>query len=404
MHVNSPVPRLLVVDDEKDIGEFVGFVTSNVGYDVTCITNLHDFIEAYSDEFRVIILDLTMPGIDGVELIRYLASVDSKAGIILMSGFDVSVLHSAKELADGRGLYILGTLEKPISIDKLEAMLNRLDDVDKTCIKSKKTCNSITFDELKWAIHNHELVTYYQPKIDMSSRFLVSIEALVRWEHPLKGLIMPDDFIALAEETGLIKDLTYQVLAQALAVCGELKSKGIIIQVAVNIAAKTLTDLDFPEQLQKKLIEHKLDPSQLIIELTEITISDDFSHTLDILTRIRMKGIHLSIDDFGTGYSSIQMLHRGPFDELKIDRSFVSNIEIDKGAKIITEASIGLSKKLNMKVVAEGVESQELWDLLYEMGCDEAQGYFISPAIPAEEIPHWLLHWENEQLKQLACA
>ncbi|MES0328363.1 MAG: EAL domain-containing protein, partial [Gammaproteobacteria bacterium] len=281
MHNITQDPRLLVVDDEKDIGEFVGFVASNAGYSVTCISNPHDFIEAYSDELRVIIMDLTMPGIDGVELIRYLASVDSKAGIILMSGFDVSVLHSAKELADSRGLYILGALEKPISIDNLETILHRLDDVDKTCIKSKKTCNSVTVDELKWAIHNHELVTYYQPKIDMSSRFLVSFEALVRWKHPLKGLIMPDDFIALAEETGLIKDLTYQVLTQALTVCGELKSKGIIVQVAVNVSAKILTDLEFPEQLQKKLIEHKLDPSQLIIEITESKISDDFAHALD---------------------------------------------------------------------------------------------------------------------------
>lgn len=404
MYSNTPVPRLLVVDDEKDIGDFVGFVGSNAGYSVTCISDSHDFIDAYSDDFHVIIMDLTMPGIDGIELIRYLASIDSKAGIILMSGFDASVLHSAKELADSRGLYILGALEKPVSIDRLETVLNRLGNIEKTYSESKTISNSITADELSRAIQNHEFVTYYQPKVDMFSHFLVSIEALVRWQHPQKGLIMPDDFIALAEETGLINDLTRQVMSQALIDCGDLKSMGIIVKVAVNISAKTLTDLEFPEQLQEELIKHKLDPSQLIIEVTESAISDDLSHALDILTRIRMKGINLSIDDFGTGYSSIQMLHRGPFNELKVDRSFVSNIEIDKDAKIITEASIGLSKKLNMKVVAEGVESQELWDSLFEMGCDEAQGYFISPAIPVAEIPHWLLHWQHEQLKQLSCA
>ena len=191
---------------------------------------------------------------------------------------------------------------------------------------------------------------------------------------------------------------------QALADCSDLKSKGIIVKVAVNISAKSLTDLEFPDHLQEKLIKYKLDATQLIIEVTESALSDDLSHSLDILTRIRMKGIHLSIDDFGTGYSSIQMLHRGPFDELKVDRSFVSNIEVDQDAKIIAEASIDLSKKLKIKVVAEGVESQELWDSLLQMGCDEAQGHFISPAIPIEEIPHWLLYWESEQLKQLSCA
>jgi len=321
-----------------------------------------------------------------------------------MSGFDASVLHSAKELADSRGLYILGALEKPIAIDKLEMILNRFGGVERDISKTNMVCNLITVDELSEAIKNDEFVTYYQPKVDMSSHFLVSIEALIRWEHPKKGLIMPDDFISLAEDTGLIKELTWQTLTEALVDCGKLKSKGVIVKVAVNISAKVLTDLDFPEQLQEKLNENKLDPSQLIIEVTESALSDDLSHALDILTRIRMKGIHLSIDDFGTGYSSIQMLHRGPFDELKVDRSFVSKMEVDNNAKVIAEASIDLSKKLKIKVVAEGVESQGLWDSLLEMGCDEAQGYFISPAIPAEDIPHWLVHWEYEQLKQLSCA
>ena len=404
MNSNSQIPRLLVVDDEKDIGEFISFVATNAGYAVTSIDDPHNFIDEYSDDLCVIVMDLSMPGIDGVELIRHLASVDSKAGIILMSGFDSGVLHSAKELADSRGLNILGTLEKPISISSLELILKRQDDVDEPCFESKSISHSVTADELAQAIKKSELVNYYQPKVDMASHFMVSMESLVRWNHPEKGLIMPDDFIPLAEDNGLINDLTYLVLDQALADCSELKSKGIIIQVAVNISAKTLTDLDFPDQLQDKLMMHKLDPSQLIIEVTESAISEDFSHALDILTRIRMKGIHLSIDDFGTGYSSIQMLHRAPFDELKVDRSFVSYIENDKDAAIIAEASIGLSKKLNMKVVAEGVESQELWDALLKMGCDEAQGYFISPAIPADEIPGWLLHWEREQLKQLLCS
>ena len=408
MRSNSPAPRLLVVDDESDMAEFVGFIADNAGYNVDCISDPHDFVKAYSDDLSVIIMDLSMPDMDGIELIRYLASVNSKVGIILMSGYDASVLHSAKELADSRGLYVLGALEKPISINDLELILGGLDDLKSACKKKILTpmltsrSDSITVDELKQAINNHEFVAYYQPKVDMVSHFLISIEALVRWNHPTKGIIMPEDFIGLAEETGLINDLTCQVLNQALADCSNLKSKGIIVKVAVNVSAKTLTDLEFPDHLQEKLIKYKLDATQLIIEVTESALSDDLSHALDILTRIRMKGIHLSIDDFGTGYSSIQMLHRGPFDELKVDRSFVSNIGVDMNAKVITEASIDLSKKLKIKVVAEGVESKKTWDSLLLMGCDEAQGYFISPAVPVEEIPHWLLHWENVQLKDLS--
>ena len=403
MQINNQSSRLLVVDDEKDICEFISFVAGNVGYAVTSITDPRDFIKEYSDDLSVIVMDLTMPDMDGVELIRHLASVDSKIGIILMSGFDMGVLHSARELADSRGLNVIGVLEKPISISDLEEMLDRRSQVRENCPSSKENCGSITSDELIYAIQNNEITNYYQPKVDIPSHFLVAVEALVRWCHPIKGLIMPDDFIGLAEDAGLIGYLTSLVLDNALRDCSEWKSKGIIVQVAVNVSAKALTDLDFPDQLQKKLIEYKLDPSQLIIEVTESAITDDISHALDILTRIRMKGIHLSIDDFGTGYSSIQMLHRGPFDELKIDRSFIRNMETDQDAHVIVETSIDFSKKMNMKAVAEGIETQELWDLVAKMGCDEAQGHFISPAIPATEIPHWLVGWKQKQLK-LCCA
>ncbi|MDH5387691.1 MAG: EAL domain-containing response regulator [Gammaproteobacteria bacterium] len=396
--MNNKAPRLLVVDDEDDVCEFVSFVARNIGYEVTSISDSQEFIEQYSHDLNIIIIDLTMPGMDGVELIRYLASVDSKAEIVLMSGFDLSVLYSARGLADSRGLTVKGVLEKPISIDSLERILDRRSKPRVPSSETKKISGPITADELRQAINNKELVNYYQPKIDIPSHFLTSVEALVRWQHPDKGLIMPDDFIALAEEAGLIKDLTSLVLDNALADCGGWKSKGIVIQVAVNISIKTLTDLNFPDQLQKKLIEHKLDPSQLIIEITESAFSDDISHVLDILTRIRMKGIHLSIDDFGTGYSSIQMLHRGPFDELKIDRSFVQHIQTDPNAHVIVETSIDFSKKMNIKSVAEGVETQEIWNSVEKLGCDVAQGYFISPAITAVEIPLWLVAWKQKQL------
>ena len=403
MQSNNQPSRLLVVDDEEDICEFISFVASNVGYEVTSITDSNEFIKEYSDDLSVIIMDLTMPGMDGVELIRYIASVDTKAGIILMSGFDLSVLHSARELADSRGLNVLGVLEKPISISSLEEMLNRRSKVREEDIASQAVPNSVNADELRLAIQNNEITSYYQPKVDIPSHFLVAVEALARWQHPVKGLIMPDDFIGLAEETGLIGELTSQVLDRALCDCGEWKSKGIIVQVAVNVSAKALTDLNFPDQLQEKLIEHKLDPSQLIIEITESAITEDISHMLDILTRIRMKGIHLSIDDFGTGYSSIQMLHRGPFDELKVDRSFVQDMGTNQDAHIIVETSIIFSQKMKMRVVAEGIESQELWDSVAKLGCDEAQGHFISPAIPAKEILPWLDGWKQKQLK-LCCA
>ncbi|MCK4708017.1 MAG: EAL domain-containing protein, partial [Gammaproteobacteria bacterium] len=162
-------------------------------------------------------------------------------------------------------------------------------------------CVPVSTEELKQAIQNNEIINYYQPLVDMRSSFLTSMEALARWNHPTKGLILPDDFVGLAEDSGLIMELTYKLLDKALKDCASWKSAGIIIQIAVNVSVKALTDLRFPDHLQEKLIEYNLDPSQLIVEVTETAFTEDFSHLLDILTRIRMKGIHLSIDDFGTG-------------------------------------------------------------------------------------------------------
>jgi len=182
MQSNRPAARMLVVDDEKDIGEFIRFVASNQGYEVVCITDPQEFGEEYSDGLSIVALDLAMPGVDGVELIRYLASVDSKAGLILMSGFDPGVLRSAKELALSRGLNVLGSLEKPITIANLEALLKKADKILALSPEAEGEAkrNKVTAEELKQAILNREIRNYYQPKVDMSSYFLVALEALAR--------------------------------------------------------------------------------------------------------------------------------------------------------------------------------------------------------------------------------
>ncbi|MCK5359909.1 MAG: EAL domain-containing protein, partial [Gammaproteobacteria bacterium] len=241
-----------------------------------------------------------------------------------------------------------------------------------------------------------EIKSYYQPKVEMTSCNIISLEALARWHHPKLGWIPPDEFIPLAEEHGLIGKLTSLMLDLALTACEELIFKGFSLNVAVNISAKSLGGLNFPDEINKKVQEHNLDTSKVVLEITESAITEDIANALDVMTRIRMKGIHLSIDDFGTGYSSIEMLHRYPFDELKVDRSFVSQMMTDHDASAIVETSIEISKKMNMKAVAEGVESKEIWAALRAMGCDEAQGDFICKAIPKESIPEWVSNWKKK--------
>ena len=388
--------RILVVDDEPDVCEYVTIVAEGVGFETTFITDASDIGSAYSNQLDCIVLDLTMPGMDGIELIRFLSDNRSSASIILMSGVDSSILHSAEQLARSHGLHVVGALRKPVSVDTLEKTFEK---VPKAKPKGQKASvaapqhEAPTEDELRRAIANGDLVLYYQPKIDMATRSLAGVEALVRWQHPEKGMIAPYLFVPLSEECGLIDALTISVIEIALAQCAAWQNMGERIKVAFNISAKTLTDLDFPDQVWDITRNHNLDPALIAVELTETAIVTEINRSLDILTRLRMKGFHLAIDDFGTGYSSMKQLQNLPFDELKVDQSFIFNAEHDEEARKIIESTVQLGHKLNMEVVAEGIENEALWNIVRDMGCNQAQGFWMGKPMPAEELLIWRDKW-----------
>lgn len=395
---HNPVfrPKLLVVDDEPDICEFIGFVAREIGFDTTLVDDAHQFPLAYSKDQNVIVLDLSMPGFDGIELIRFLADNRSEAAIILISGFDSGVLNSAKELAVSQGLSVAGTLSKPVSIDKLERLLLEIPAQKKSQrYNSKGTEELPSTEELKDAITNKDVFVHFQPKINISSRTLAGSEALARWRHPVKGMIPPSMFVPLSEDFGLINDLTALIIEDTLEHLGRWKTGGVNIKASINMSAKTLVDLDFPDNLLACVRKHDLDPSQVVIEITESSVMGELKKSLDILTRLRMKGFHLSIDDFGTGYSSMQQLKRVPFSELKVDQSFVSHAIDDQKNLSIVETTINLGHRLGMIVVAEGVEDEKTWDLLAELGCDQAQGYLMGRPMPGGDFMSWLKEWEK---------
>lgn len=329
-----------------------------------------------------------MPDIDGIEIIRFLAEIRCTSHLILMSGFDSSVLHSAEKLAAEQGLKLMGSLYKPFRVHELNQLLSGL------VIARESTPPSIdhsspTVEQLQQALINNEFIVHYQPKVGLNEESVASVEALVRWQHPDYGLVFPDRFISLAEQSGLIEDLTWLVLNQAMEQCKHWLDQGLYAQVAINMSADTLKELDLPEKMGELIHKHGLDPSQVILEITESVLMQELTKSLDILTRLRMKGIQLSIDDFGTGYSSLVQLHRAPFSEIKIDRSFVSDMENDPEAAAIVEIIIMLGQKLNMKTVAEGVETEACLQKLSELKCDQTQGYLSSRPLPAEKIFHW---------------
>jgi len=243
--------------------------------------------------------------------------------------------------------------------------------------------------DLRNAIKNDQLSLHYQPKIDARSGRTVGAEVLVRWRHPEHGDIAPDEFIPIAEQSGLIAPLALWVLQTSLAQCVEWRARGVEIGVCVNLSARNLLERELPATLERLLFANGLPPGYLGLEITESVIMEDPDKALEVLTEISDLGVGISIDDFGTGYSSLGYLRKLPADELKIDKSFVIEMDSSPDDATIVRSTIDLAHNLGMKVVAEGVESPQVWAALKELGCDYGQGYLFSRPIPAEEFGRW---------------
>jgi len=247
--------------------------------------------------------------------------------------------------------------------------------------------------ELRSAAEKSEFRLFVQPKVSLGTGQVVGLEALVRWVHPEKGMIFPDHFIPFAEQTGFIRTLTQWVLEQSAALCSELQKKGVHLRLSANLSTRDLLDQDLPAKFAAILARHQVAPSSFCLEITESAIMDDPVRALQTLEGLHAMGVDLSIDDFGTGYSSLAYLKRLPVQELKIDKSFVLKMERDADDAKIVRSTIDLGHNMGLKVVAEGIESLVVWELLAKMGCDQGQGYFMSKPMPSGLLPEWLDKW-----------
>jgi EAL domain-containing protein (putative c-di-GMP-specific phosphodiesterase class I) len=247
------------------------------------------------------------------------------------------------------------------------------------------------------ALAADQLFLEYQPKLDCRLGRITGVESLVRWRHPTRGIIQPNQFIALAEETGLIHGVTDWVVATAAAQAARWRAEnlGLEVAVAVNFSASDLVDLHLPDRLEQYCRAAGSDPALLTLELTETGAMRQAVPMMDILTRLRLKGFRLSIDDFGTGYSSLVQLQLLPFSEIKIDLSFVTRMMSNSGCRVIVEIIIDLARKLGLTSVAEGVEEEAALKALIGMGCDLAQGYYISRPIAADLMPQFVADYES---------
>lgn len=354
------------------------------------------YLEQYGARVQLLILDLQMPEIDGIEVLRHLAEWKFPGGVVLLSGEDDRILQAANSLARAHKLDVRGAVRKPVSAQQIRGFLGT---ISPDAPATARPTHAFTADDIREAIAREQLVNVYQPQVDLATGRLFGVEALVRWQHPTFGLIGPNAFITLAEEQGLIDAVLDAVLRHALRQRRLWVEAGIELQMSVNVSMANLTSLDFPDRVMRHIAEAQVPARCLILEVTESRLLRDARAALDIFARLRLKHIGLSIDDFGTGHSSLAQLRDVPFDELKLDRGFVHEAGLDTAKFAIVEASIAMARQLGMRTVAEGIETYRDWDTLRELHCDLAQGYFISKPLPADEILPWIAQWEAKRLQ-----
>jgi len=388
---------VLVVDDEAFVLSLIRRTLLKLGVEHVDIAEdgarALETIAERGTSPDMILLDLGMPGMDGVEVLRHLGERGISSAIVLVSGAEGPVLRAAEALARSHDLYLLGALRKPVRPAPLAALLGAFE--RGRARSANDPLEPIGEAELEAGLGGDAVEAVFQPKVTAAEGTLVGVEALARWRHPTRGILAPAAFIAVAEEAERIGDLTDAVLRQTLGWAGRWQAAGLDLDVAVNLSIDSLKRLDLPERVVARAADEGVAPSRLTLEVTESRLMRDVRAPLEILARLRLKGVRLSIDDFGTGYSSLEQLKRVPFTELKIDRAFVHGAARDPSARALLESSVALGKRLDLALVAEGVEDRADWDLVAALGCDEVQGYFVARPMAGDVLVDWAGRWSG---------
>jgi EAL domain-containing protein (putative c-di-GMP-specific phosphodiesterase class I)/CheY-like chemotaxis protein len=330
----------------------------------------------------VIVTDLNMPGMDGIEFIRHVGECGSRAAILLVSEQDPTLLASVAAMTEAYGVGLLQALRKPLTPQKLAAALARYHKP----VEAAEAPRAFTLREIDAGIRNDEFAPYFQAKVSLSSGNIEGAEALARWHHPQFGLVAPARFISVLESNGKIDAMTMAVLRKSAVQCRAWRARGFSTTVSVNLSLTLLDEVGLADRFDDAIAEEGLTPADVVLEVTETAATSHVAHVLENLSRMRMKGFGLSIDDYGTGYASMQQLARIPFTELKIDQSFVHSAVNGGSSRAMLESSLEIAAKLGISAVAEGVSTAEELTLLRELGCPYGQGNYLIEPLPAAEF------------------
>jgi len=398
--------KLVILDDEPAIGQLIVEIAEAAGVACKYSSDPSGFMQTVSEwEPTHVAIDLKMPEMDGLEVMEHLARLGCSADIIILSGADERVLDAAARSAADYGLSFAGVLTKPFTPKALVRLLSHSADGVNPQFRSDPSSlspsqfPSLSPIELKEAIQKGYLQVFYQPKIECGTNRLVGFEALSRIRHPRLGLISPDAFIPIAESHDLIYELTQAVLDQSLGFIGKKLAGNLDgsplpqaakLKVALNVSCQILRQREFLEELLLACQRYGVAPEQVILELTESAAMENPAESLAMLTRLRVHGFHLSIDDFGVGYSSMLQLVKLPFSEIKIDKSFVLTASTNEESRTVINSVVSLGRSLKLSSTAEGIENAQTLEYLRGIGCDIAQGYYISRPVPEGEILQWM--------------
>jgi len=377
---------LLVIDDEEVQRMHVQSIARNLGFDVDEAESVRQALDCLAaHDYDAVVVDLSLGDHDGVEVIRNIARSGKRPDVIVLSGHEDRVRDAVVRFGRATGLSVIGQFKKPLKAQEFRQCLANAT-ARAEHLAERKIALDIPVEDVRVAIASGEIIPAYQIQVSLETGAVVGIEALARWRSPKHGSVPPDVFVEIAEKGGLAMALTRNMLTRVIADaspwCGRMQD----FRVAVNVSAAVLSDLTFPEQVMAALKAGGMRPQNLTIEVTETTVLSDIINNADVMSRLCIKGISLSLDNFGKGPVSLKTLSDHPFEEIKIDRAFVAEAYRDANAWTIVQATIELAKLRDMRIVAEGIESQVMSDLLRENGVDCGQGYLFGHPIPGAEM------------------